>query len=236
MRTATEPRAGKRSSLSFSPLPESLQKRAAQWAALAAPRLLDLGCGTGEVGRWLAPQGVPVWGLDRLPVNPGGSLHVRGDALNPPIVPGSLDGVLAANLVHHALAQDPSGTFLRTWLGLLKPGGVLFLLGDQPEPGRNPAARNFQKLQEFLADIMPGTRGPLVGVAKVSAALERQGAGQVRHGTRHNEQSPDSAAVLAMLAGSGSRQPGGAAERLIEAIHREGLAYGRYWWVEAHPR
>lgn len=223
--------------MSFSPLPESLQERAAIWSTLPEARLLDLGCGSGEGARWLQSWGLTIWGLDRMVGHGGKHLHLRGDAHSPPIRPGSLDGVLAGNLVHHVLAQDPGGAFLNTWLDLLKSGGCLYLLGDQAEDRVKPAVRNFQKLQDLLADIQAGSRGPLVPVQRVVDYIKDVSSGYekpltVRWGLESNTAAPDVEAVLSFLAGAGPLEDGGRVARLLAGIRRHGLDYGRFWWVE----
>ncbi|PID80305.1 hypothetical protein CSB20_07835 [bacterium DOLZORAL124_64_63] len=196
---------------------------------------MDLGCGDGDVGQWLSPYGLEAFGLDRLPLGAATKLAIRGDALRPPLRPGRLDGVLAVNLVPHALAQDPSGLFLERWLDLLKPDGWLFLVGDQACGTRDPAVRNYQKLQAFLAEIVPQWRGPLVSGQQIVARLEQAGARNIRWGVEPNAGKPDTEAVLTMLAGTGNTRPAGPADRLARSIRRDGLSLGRYWWVEAQP-
>ena len=131
------------------------------------------------MARWLRPHGLPVLGLDRSCLEAGPDLLVRGDAHHPPFRPVSLDGLLAANLYPHTLAQDPAARFLERWLGLLNPRGWLFLMGDQPADSGSMAEQNYQKLQAFLAEIMPGTRGPLVPGVQVARRLEQAGARNV---------------------------------------------------------
>ena len=219
--------------MSFSPLPDAFEERAAQWAALPVCRLVDLGSGQGEVAGWLGNRGLEVWGLDRYPLAGDLRVDVRGEALRPPFRSGELDGLLAANLMHHALAQDPSGSFLKRWLDLLNPRGRLFLWGDEPVAGADPAVLNYHKLQAFLAEMMPRARGPLVPVKQVVEKLQEAGAGGIRQGLVRNRQPVDTDTVLAMLAGTGAMDPDGAANRLVRQIRQHGLDLGKYWWVEA---
>lgn len=218
--------------MSFCPLPDAFDDRAAHWAALPVCRLVDLGCGQGEVAGWLESRGLKVWGLDRRILGDGPRQDVRADALHPPFGSGLLDGVLAANLMHHALAQDPAGVFLGRWLDLLNSRGRLFLLGDEPDAGAEPAVENYHMLQAFLAEIMPGVRGPLVPLKQVVARLQAAGATDIRQGVVRNRQKMDTDTVLAMLAGTGALEPEGAAARLGRRIRHHGLALGIFWWVE----
>lgn len=219
--------------MSFSPLPDSLQKWAHSLAGQAdSPQVVDLGCGRGDLARWFEPWNIQVWGLDRFPLH-GAHFHIRGDALAPPIARGTLHGVLAGNLIHHMLRQDPTATFIQNWLNLLADGGWLVLLGDDPGRPDFPGRWNYRQLQEFLAELMPDERGALMPLQDVLEHLEKHGAREIRSGTMLNQTSVSQEDVLSLLRGS---QPGdlhGTPRKLVQQIEKHGISYGRFWWLMA---
>lgn len=215
--------------MSFSPLPAEFLFCLQELKSRTFPQILDLGSGGGFFASLLAAEGLPTWGLDLMPRQAGAVVDLRGDALAPPIRPGSLDCLLAGNLIHHLLAQDSTLSFIDGWLELLKPGGWLFIFGDEPAVGDDPAASNYGHLQDFLASLMPERRGVLISrasfieqVSALSPELTWQS------GLQKNEQLPDIESVRRMLGGStGSPPP------ILRAIEKSGLSYGRYWWASA---
>lgn len=212
----------------FDPLPESLTE------LLGRPdterlRAVELGCGDGRLLGLLRRGGLACLGVDRMPRAAGSVADVRGDACRPPLRPGSLDLVLAANLVRHLLPAQSTLGFLDTWLGLLKPGGSVFILEDEPT-GTTPAAAHYRDLQDFLARLWPSARGPLVSGKAFRRRLTPSLAGRVADfGTGANHWPQDADAVVALLR-AGAPTAGGEAARLADAIAADGLACGRQWW------
>lgn len=221
--------------MSFSPLPVEIVQFLKTLSSQSHPRILDLGSGQGDFSQLLNPYGVPVWGLDRLPTAAGVKAHLQGDALDLPVLPASLDCLLAGNLVRHLLIQCPDGSFLKHWLDFLRPGGCIFLFEDEPEED-SAATRNYHELQNFLAKLMPSHRGPLLPRSKFCSQVRSfTPEQQWNTGLAKNQESPDTSAVLAMLRGGSSspRQADGQAGQLISRIEKYGLSYGSYWWAQA---
>lgn len=212
----------------FDPLPRNLTER------LDAPgasclRAVELGCGDGRLLDVLRRRGLPCVGLDRLPRAAGSAADIRGDACRPPLLPGSLDLVIAANLVRHLLPSQPGFEFLETWVSLLKPGGSVFILEDEPTD-TPPAAARYRELQDFLARLWPSARGPLVSGKSFRRRLPPSLAARVTgSGTAANAWPQDAQAVVAMLR-AGAPTAGGEAARLADAISADGLSCGRQWW------
>lgn len=88
-------------------------------------RLLDVGCGTGYMVHHLRGQGYHIAGIDfflREVEQPGGVL-LRGDALNPPFRPHSVDAILLLDVLEHT----DDRRLLEGCRHLLRPGGWLFV-------------------------------------------------------------------------------------------------------------
>ncbi len=106
---------------------------------LRGGRVLDLGCGEGRHTLLFAKRGFSTVGLDynSAPLRrvaerahrarlAGRIRLVMGDALLPPIKPGSFDIVVDYGCFHHVKKADWS-IYLSHVLGLLKPGGYFHL-------------------------------------------------------------------------------------------------------------
>ena len=101
----------------------------------APARVADLGCGTGTLSVLLADAGHRVDGVDFSPAmvrlavaKAAGRDDVRfavGDAAAPPLAAASYDVALCRHVLW--AMPDPAAA-LRTWLGLLVPGGRLVLV------------------------------------------------------------------------------------------------------------
>lgn len=114
----------------------------------AGDRVLDLGCGTGELARALAAAGFLVTGCD---ISPQMLLHAARDSawrgpgrawwvrLEPgwrslPFAPGTFDVVVAASVLEYA--AEPAAV-LRECARVLRPGGiVLYTVPDPRHPVR----------------------------------------------------------------------------------------------------
>ncbi len=220
--------------MSFSPWPAEFVTFLQDLQSRKDPRILDLGSGQGDFSFLLKDFNLQIWGLDRLPKVAGVVADLQADALDPPILPGSLDCLLAGNLVRHLLTQNKSGSFLSRWLELLRPGGCLFLFED--EPGESiESEKNYFLLQAFLSQVMPATRGPLLSRKKfcdVVSGITPQQAWNT--GFVENTEKPDSVAVISMLKGGANEIPAsGPVGRLVSDIENHGLSYGSYWWAQA---
>jgi ubiquinone/menaquinone biosynthesis C-methylase UbiE len=108
---------------------------------LPAGRLLDIGCGTGELAARLAQRGWRVTGLDlcermlhqaRTKLNgDGGSVHLTvGDSEHLPFASGAFDAVTCANSFHHYPHQE---RVVSDMYRVLRPGGHLLLLDGWPD-------------------------------------------------------------------------------------------------------
>jgi len=65
--------------------------------------ILELGCGEGNFSQLIKRSGISLFGMDYSVLSGNNDLHLVGNALCPPILPGSVDLILAANLVRHLL-------------------------------------------------------------------------------------------------------------------------------------
>lgn len=108
---------------------------------LAPGRLLDVGCGTGELAGRLAGRGWQVVGLDlcermlrqaRFKSNgsTGSVCLTAGDSEHLPMAAGSFDVVTCANSFHHYPHQ---GAVVGEMFRVLRPGGRLLLLDGWPD-------------------------------------------------------------------------------------------------------
>ncbi len=212
----------------FDPLPKTLTDLLD--AGASRPLVaLDLGCGDGRLSALLRKPGVHCFGLDRLPRVAGSRADIVADARRAPVCAGSVDLVVAGNLVRHLLPAQRDAAFLDDWLALLRPGGSLFILEDEPT-ARPSAAANYRDLQAFLARLWPVGRGPLVTLDTFRRRLPaRLAALVVESGTGANHWPQDAAAAVAMLE-RGRPAPGDEAHRLAAAITARGLSCGRQWW------
>lgn len=94
-----------------------------------ADRVLDVGCGTGELAVRLAARAGRVDALDRDPavlgaaraVVPANVTTVLADVMGHPLAPSSYDAIVSLSALHH-LDLQPA---LERLSGALRPGGVL---------------------------------------------------------------------------------------------------------------
>lgn len=159
-------------------------------AGLISPgcRVLDAGCGTGQISLPLVERGHPVIGFDvsaamvaiaRTKVPAGADADYRiADVRRLPLPDGSVDTVIVSKLFQHVEGwQDACRELLR----VLRPGGAFIHLAERGAFG-NPVRRYFAAMAEGMgfADRFLGmrSRDELVtllagaGCAAVSVALE----------------------------------------------------------------
>ena len=137
----------------------------------APSRIADLGCGTGTLSVLLADAGHRVHGVDFSPemvrravakaagrdASRGGVRFVVGDAAAPPLPAASYDVVLCRHVLW--AMPDPAAA-LRTWLGLLVPGGRLVLVEGRWSTGAGLAAAETVALVEAAGRTASLTRLP----------------------------------------------------------------------------
>jgi len=163
---------------------------------------LDVGCGTGGLTRRLRAAGLRVTGLDRnepcirlARTHPeaAGIGYLVGEAGRAPLQPGSFDLVTSIAMVHHMDA----GLALRQMSGLLRPGGVLAVVGLARDPTPAdfgwalPASAGTQLHR--LADVSrrgvrrlpPPHQPPLVWPPPLSYRQMRRLAGELLPGVRY---------------------------------------------------
>jgi ubiquinone/menaquinone biosynthesis C-methylase UbiE len=137
------------------------EEEAAAWKALFRQvipgeglRILDVGCGTGEMSRMLADIGHKVTGIDlsekMLAVakskSLGGTEFRIGDAENPPFNKGMFDAVVT----RHVLWTLPNPEkALKSWRNVLKPGGKVVVIDGVWDNGSLET-----RLRRKICDIM----------------------------------------------------------------------------------
>lgn len=216
--------------MSFTPLPKTFTDICLKRDS-TCPQILELGCGDGRFREVLAGQGIFSWGLDQTGPEGGTVADVVGDALAPPVAVGSLDLLLAPNLLKHLVPADPALGFLSGWLKMLKPGGSLFIFEDDPRDIPAGVA-HYRDLQEFLSRLMPESRGPLLPLEAFKARVSMLGfAACWDFGLVRNRQTIDAEAALAFLGQDG--EPSGEPGRLMKVIRSDGLDPGYFWWARA---
>jgi SAM-dependent methyltransferase len=135
-------------------------------------RVLDIGCGPGQVGRYLTERGVEVVGADlaiemvRLAGSRSGLSAVCGDMRALPFAPGSFSGAVAYYSLQHVRRHELGGALieLRRVLG---SGGFLLLAAHLGE------GEVF--VDEFLGHQIEAVGGTLYGADELSRIVERHG-------------------------------------------------------------
>ncbi len=141
-------RAAYRFAAACGPIPGVAAARAA--FSGAAPRVLDLGCGTGYGAAELAAAGLQVVGLDRvrpaLRARQAGARFVCGDLERLPFASARFDRIVSFQVVEHL--ADP-GRYLGEMARLLGPGGVALVSTPNrlQSDGENP-----YHLREYTAE------------------------------------------------------------------------------------
>ncbi len=95
-------------------------------------RVLDVGCGAGDLAAVLAGRGIRVDAVDRSAAMvalararvPAGVRVTRADVLELALPPGGYDAVVGSAVLHHLPLEEA----LRTLAAALRPGGVLAML------------------------------------------------------------------------------------------------------------
>lgn len=124
-------------------------------ASGTAPRVLDLGCGTGYGTAELFAAGQSVVGFDRVRpaqrARAGGAHFVRGDLARLPFAAAAFDRVVSFQVVEHL--ADP-GPYLDEMARVLRPGGVALVTTPNrlESDGENP-----YHLREYTAEELAET-------------------------------------------------------------------------------
>lgn len=142
--------------------PQAAMVRAVE-AGVVHGRVLDIGCGTGELALYLAARGHPVVGVDAAPAaieRARRKATERGlavefgvaDALDPPAI-GRFDTVVDSGLFH--VFDDPDRErYVEVIRSLLRPGGrALVLCFADTAPGRGgPRRVSPDEIREAFAE------------------------------------------------------------------------------------
>ncbi|MDE3095739.1 MAG: class I SAM-dependent methyltransferase [Chloroflexota bacterium] len=143
--------------------------------AAPAPRLLEVGIGTGRIAVPLAAEGVRVAGIDisskmlaRLREKRGDIDVMLGEASRPPLRDASFDALLFVHILH--LVPDPEGT-LRATLPLLRPGGAVLFGGDDGQVGKRAEAEAI--IRAAAAELAGVSLADWEGHARTAALVER---------------------------------------------------------------
>ena len=117
----------------------STRSRSCPWSSgiwRAPPRVLDVGCGEGQVARRAARLGAAVVGLDPTVAQiteahrrGGGPVAARSDAEHLPIASGAVDAVVMCLVIEHL---DPFEPAIHEIARVLRPGGCCLLLLNHP--------------------------------------------------------------------------------------------------------
>ena len=142
--------------------PQTAMVRAAE-AGLVRGRVLDIGCGTGELSLYLAARGHPVVGVDAAPAaierarrkaaDRGFAVEFDvADALDLPEI-GRFDAVVDSGLFH--VFDDPERVrYVDTLRSLLRPGGTLLVLcfADSAPGDGGPRRVSPREIREAFAE------------------------------------------------------------------------------------
>jgi SAM-dependent methyltransferase len=128
------------------------------------PRLLDMGCGTGELAGSFIKAGYEYYGVDIEPERiryarktfPGGKFHVM-DASNLTYPDGYFDQILITGVLHHLSDEEVRG-IVREIKRVLSPSGRALVMEDIALPLRG--SLNFLGALVHLADEGAHIRRP----------------------------------------------------------------------------
>jgi SAM-dependent methyltransferase len=131
-----------------------------------AQRIIDLGCGSGEISRWLADQGLPVLGVDCSPAAVQNCRLYSADQFKAPkfeVVDLCEDGLrleTASSLIDrgcfHRLPENLRPIFAQNVARATVPGGHFLLLSStfqDPRFSQYPGARSAGELREHVTAI-----------------------------------------------------------------------------------
>ena len=103
---------------------------------VGATRILDVGCGEGQIARRVAGDDVVVVGVDptvaqivEAQARGGGPVYARADADHLPLADASFDAVVMCLVIEHLDPFEPS---IHEMARVLAPGGILLLLLNHP--------------------------------------------------------------------------------------------------------
>lgn len=118
--------------------------------ALGKPRVLDVGCGTGEYSTLFDPTGYLGVDVNARYLALAGRRnpqhrYLQGDARTWPGVGAPFDLVLVNGVLHH-LDDEATRAFLRAALGHVAPGGTLLVIEDVSLPEANFTTRLVHQL------------------------------------------------------------------------------------------
>ena len=132
-----------------------------------SPEILEVGCGTGWVGRFLAQMGAKVWGIDNS-INAIQICHVNakkdGVDANTQYTCGSIealsgnkcqfDGVILHAVLHH-LTYEEINNLLASIKKALKPGGRLFVYEHEcfDREAKTPLSVLIRKSQSLMTRL-----------------------------------------------------------------------------------
>lgn len=169
-------------------LPEDAERKIADGIAAVlrdvagAPRLVEIGIGTGRIAVPLAARGVHVTGIDvsrkMLAVLRTKSADIDvalAEAAHPPLQEKTFDAALFVHVLH--LVPD-SDAAVRAAMRLVRPGGVMIEAGDNYERGlRSQADELVRKTVEEMCGIDVGSCKPYArGVQLFEHILSERGA------------------------------------------------------------
>ncbi|MBM6774575.1 class I SAM-dependent methyltransferase [Olsenella profusa] len=165
--TYDEGREGARTRLLY---PYVVREVARAVAGRDAPRLLDLGCGTGALAERVFAEvpGARVTGIDLAPGMVGAArsrlgdrAEIRlGDAERLPFHEASFDAVWCNDSFHHY--PDPDRAAFQAWR-VLAPGGVL-VIGDTWQPAPARAVMNAWMARSREGDVHMYSESELRGI------------------------------------------------------------------------
>ncbi len=105
---------------------------------IPAGRVLDVGCGTGRLGRALAEAGYEVWGADlsvgmlRRFVERRAGRAVVADATNLPWFDAAFDLTVCVALLHHIAEAGRVAAAIREMVRVTRPGGWVVIWDHNP--------------------------------------------------------------------------------------------------------